>query len=429
MQDTHFADRIHDRPAGPCRLLTLDTPVDEVVSWRASFLTEPNFAAGDNLRQELAVQLLDKGTTSHDRFELARILEDRGAELNISSDGLYVDVSGRALRDDLPDVLGVVAEMLFEPAFAPEEFEKARAQIAAQIQREMENTGAQSASALSRALYDPAHPNYSPSPTEQLTQLQQIGRDAVQAYHAAHFGANDFIMVMVGDRASDPALEQAVEQHFAGWAAHDAPSTYEGQARVTAGGESQVPMPDKTNIDVRMGHALPVRRDDDAYLPLYVANYILGGNFSARLMATIRDEMGLTYGINSSLSGMSTRYDGHWQVGVTLSQENLARGVAATRAEVERFVREGATADELAAKKTTITGSYTVGLATTKRLAQSILTNAERGFDMDYLDRFPALIEALTLDEVNAAAQAHFDPDRFHTAMAGTVPEQASQAS
>jgi predicted Zn-dependent peptidase len=146
-------------------------------------------------------------------------------------------------------------------------------------------------------------------------------------------------------------------------------------------------------------------------------------------MATIRDEMGLTYGINTALSGLSTRYEGHWQVGVTLSQENLERGLAATRAEVQRFVDEGATEDELAAKKTTITGSYTVGLATTKRLAQSILTNAERGFAVDYLDRFPALIDALTLEEVNTAVQRHFDPTRFHTAMAGTIPEAVSHTA
>jgi predicted Zn-dependent peptidase len=429
MHESHFADTIRDRMAGPCRLLTLDTSVEEVVSWRGSFLTEPDFVKGDDMRQELVVQLLDKGTAQHDRFELARIFEDRGAELNISSDGLYVDLSGRALRADIPEILAVVAEMLFEPAFEPEEFEKARAQVAAQIQREMEDTGSQASSALTRALYDPAHPNYSPPPEEQLAQLQQITRDEIRAYHDAHFGANDFILSMVGDRASDPAIEQAVERHFAGWAPHDAPSTHKTAANEGAGGESRVPMPDKGNIDVRMGHPLPVRRNDDDYLPLYIANYILGGNFSARLMATIRDEMGLTYGINSSLSGISTRYNGHWQVGITLSQENLARGLDATRAEVQRFVDKGATEDELAAKKTTVTGSYTVGLATTKRLAQSILTNAERGFDVDYLDRFPSLIESLTLDEVNSAVQRHVDPARFHTAMAGTVPQEAPQGA
>jgi zinc protease len=77
----------------------------------------------------------------------------------------------------------------------------------------------------------------------------------------------------------------------------------------------------------------------------------------------------------------------------------------------------------LADKKTTITGSYTVGLATTQRLAQSILTNAERGFGTDYLDRFPQEIEGLTLEEVNEAVQAYLRPDEMHEALAGVRPE------
>ena len=90
---------------------------------------------------------------------------------------------------------------------------------------------------------------------------------------------------------------------------------------------------------------------------------------------------------------------------------------------IREFVETGVTADELDAKKTTITGSYTVGLATTERLAQSILTNAERGFDVSYLDTFPKEIRALTLEEVNAAVRRYFEPDAIQEALAGTQPE------
>jgi len=169
-----------------------------------------------------------------------------------------------------------------------------------------------------------------------------------------------------------------------------------------------------------MGHALSLRRDHEDYAALYVGNYILGGNFSARLMTTVRDERGLTYNISSGLAGVSTRYDGYWQTAVTLSHDALDEGIDATKDVISRFVEEGATADELDAKKTTITGSYTVGLATTRRLAQSVLTNAERGFSMDYLDRFPTEVEALTLEEVNDAIRRYLRPAAMHEALAGT---------
>jgi predicted Zn-dependent peptidase len=186
-------------------------------------------------------------------------------------------------------------------------------------------------------------------------------------------------------------------------------------------------MPDKSNVDVRLGHPVPIRRDHPDYHALYVGNYILGGNFAARLMNTVRDEKGLTYHIGSGLSGVTTRYAGYWQTSVTLSQDALEEGLAATTDVIRRFVEEGATEAELDDKKTTITGSYAVGLATTRRLAQSILTNAERGFDTGYLDRFPEEIRALTLEEVNAAVRTHLRPDELHEALAG-VPTEAPAA-
>jgi len=420
-----LAPQIRDRTVGPSRLLTLETAVDEVVSWRGSFLAYPDLAADDDLRQELAVSLLDKGTEHRDRFELARVLEECGAKLTLSSDGLYVDASGRALADDLPRVMDVLAEMLRAPAFNEQEFEKARAQTIAEVQRRMEKTGAQASAALSRRLFGAGHPNYSRTPETALDRLRALTVEDVRDYHESHFGATEWTLAVVGDLDHD-AVAEVVGEAFDGWRPHETEPTHDTEGIDTSPGRSVVPMPDKSNVDVRLGHTVPLRRDHEAYPALYVGNYILGGNFAARLMNTIRDEKGLTYHIGSSLSGLTTRYAGYWQTSVTLSHDALEEGIDATTAVLRRFVEEGATEAELDDKKTTITGSYAVGLATTRRLAQSILTNAERGFDVDYLDRFPEEIRALRLEEVNEAVRRYLQPDALHEALAGVPPEEAS---
>lgn len=417
-----LASRIHDREAGPGRLLTLCTSVDDIVSFRGSFVANPDPAAGDPLRQKLTVSLLDKGTEQRDRFELARVLEDCGAKLDLSSDGLYVEVSGRALVEDLPRVMDVMAEMLRTPTFNSEEFEKARAQVAADIQRRMEKTSARASAALSQRLFPEGHPNHDPASETVLERLQGLTVQDVRDYHDTHFGSTEWTLAVVGDLQHDE-VASVVTDVFDGWDPHDTPATYETDAAPSDVGRSVVPMPDKSNVDVRLGHAIPIRRDHDDYSALYVSNYILGGDFAARLMSTVRDEMGLTYSIRSSLSGITTRYAGSWQTSITLSHDAVEEGIAATKDVIREFVVEGATQEELDAKKTTITGSYTVGLATTDRLAQSILTNAERGFDISYLDDFPEEIRALTLEEVNDAVQRYFDPDAIQEALAGTRPE------
>jgi len=161
---------------------------------------------------------------------------------------------------------------------------------------------------------------------------------------------------------------------------------------------------------------------DPAYLPLYVGNYVLGGNFSARLMSVIRDEMGLTYGIRSSLSDVDALHHGMWSVSVTLSQANLETGVEETMKQLREFVLRGISEDELAEKKTTLTGSFKVGMSSTSAIAGSLLRNAEKDRSPEYLDSFPDRIEALTVGDVNERIGQYLRPDSLHMAVAGSLP-------
>ena len=283
----------------------------------------------------------------------------------------------------------------------------------------MEATGPLAAGALNRRLYPASHPNYRSEPEADLARLDALTVEDVRAYHAAHFGGRDFLVVAAGDL--DPAASAAaLRSSFEGWSEPSGGAAFATAADPTEPGRVDVDVPGKQNLDVRMGHPVDLRRDSEDFLPLFAGDYAFGGNFSARLMATVRDEQGLTYGIGSTLAGVTVEHDGHWKIAVTLSPENLERGIEATLEQARRFVEEGIRADELHEKQTTLAGSFKVGLATTNGLATALLANAERGFDVGYLDRFPRLIEALTPEGVNAAVRRYLDPGALHVAVAGT---------
>ena len=420
--DHFFSERVVEREAGNCRLFTLKTPVRSVVSFRGSFRSFPAFEQGEDLLQDLAVVMLDKGTRSRDRFAIADVLESRGAQLHFYGDGLRIGFSGRALQQDMPEVLGVLAEQLKEPLLDEEEFVKAQAQLAASLHRSLENTGSQAAAALAQRLYGPAHPNHRARPEEDLKRLAEITVEQVRAYHAAHFGANDLILSMAGD-LDEEGMEEAVRDALGAWRLHESLPEFDRAGSPAEPGFSLVPLPDKQNLDVRMGHGLPLQRDSEDYLTLYVSDFVLGGNFSSRLMSVIRDEMGLTYGIRSGLSGITTEHEGHWQISVTLSGEKLEEGLHAVRAEFERFVEAGISQEELGVAQTTITGSFKVNLATTGGLAAAVLNNAERGFHLSYLDQFPYEIDKVTLAQANEGIRRYLHPQQLQYALAGTIPE------
>ena len=419
---TRLGDRVAQHTAGPCTLYTIQTAVPEVISYRGSFVTQPDVGADEELLQELLVRMFDKGTQQRDRFQIAETLEERGAQQNFSSEGLRVEFYGRMLRAHVADVLDLLAEEFRAPALEAAEFDKARSQLIASLQRSLESTGGQASAALSRRIYARAHPNYTPPTQETIGRLQELTVADVQAYYTAHVGSNELRLVLAGD-VDEAAAVQAVAGAFDGWAPHDAPAQYASAAEPQEPGVTDVLMPGKQNIDVRMGHAIPLKRTDPDYVALYLANFALGGDFSARLMDEVRDERGLTYGIGSSLTGLTAEVEGHWQVDVTLSADRLEEGVAATREVIKEFVAEGVSAEELQAKKETVVGSFTVGLASSRALANVLHLNAVRGYDPTYLDRFREALAAATLGEVNQAIATYLDLEALQVARAGAVPQ------
>ncbi len=418
---TRYGDRVIDLQVGPCRLLLLKTSVQSVVSWEGSFIAHPNFGSDEELLLRMTTALLDKGTQHRDRFVLADVLENKGAHLSFSAHGPFVEFSGQALRDDVPDVVAVMAEQLQAPRLEADEFEKTRARMMAGFQRALDDTGIQAGGALRRELYPEAHPNYSTSTPASIKSLESLEPESVRTFHNSHFGSNELILVFVGDLDVDQIV-QAVQLHFGGWEPHLAQASYASGLKMQPPSTLEIPFPDKANVDVLFGHGLSMMRQDDLFVPLYLANHILGGNFSARLMATVRDELGLTYGIRSGLAGIRTWHPGHWQIKVTLSHDRLQEGVDATLEVVNTYITEGPSDTELENHKTTVSGSFQVGLATTEGLAGALHHNAQRGFPTSYLDTYVPEVQAVTLLQVREAINKHFNPEGLHQVRAGVLP-------
>ncbi len=413
-----FASTIREAHAPGVRLIALPTAAPGVVSVQASHpvvLADPS----DELVQDILAGVLDKGTDQMDRHAVAHALESRGAQLGFSSDSRRMGFRGKMLADDAAFVLGIAADLLARPAIDSEEVRKAAERKAASYARASTDTGAQADAALSRLLYTSDDPRHTPDFVRSAERALTIDADQVRAHHEQARTWGPLTVVLAGDVA---ALDlDAIALRFGGRAnvaAPDLPPPTDTRAQI-----ARHFIADKTNADIEMGHATVVDRQHDDYLALRVALFALGGNFSARLMQEVRDKQGLTYGIGASLSDADQGVGGAVSIRVTLSEENIERGIQSTRAVVDEWAREGLTMAELEQQKTTLIGTYTVGLATTGGLAAQAHRLATTGFDLDQLDAYPDEIDALKLDEVNGAIAAHVRPDAISTAIAGPVSD------
>jgi zinc protease len=318
-------------------------------------------------------------------------------------------------------VLGLLGEQLRTPRFDAAEFAKLKKQLAGERKRAMEDTDFRASNAFERAVFPEGHPNRPPADEKYLADLEAATLDQVKAFHAANYGPASLRLVLVGD-VDDAAVDAALRDAFAGWSGGHAIDTAKKAPALATGRTEKVLMPGKTSVSLYMGQPSGLRYTDPDRLALNMATSVLGsGFFSARLLDIIRNKEGLTYGIGAGL-GNDTYADGSWSIEGTFAPELLDKGLASTTRELRRFYEQGVGAEEFNTFKVTLTGSYKVQLATTGGVAGMLLNALQRGLGPEWVDEYPRRLEALTLEQVNAAIKKYLAPDKMVTVLAGTLP-------
>lgn len=402
-------------------VIAYPTAVKDVVTFRGSLPAGDTFSPESNIAvASLVGGMLDKGTATQDKFAIAQKLDAVGATLAFSVDDTMVGFSGKCLKKDLPLVVSLLAEQLRSPAFSEEELVKLKKQTAGRLKRALEQTGYRAGLAFSSAIYPPGHPNHEPTTEEFLAALESATVADLKAFHQKYYGPAEFTLVAVGD-IEPAALQAEVAKAFAGWTGGVKRPAYPRIAAPADTSRDQtVFMADKPNVSVIFGQASGLKYTDADALPLRVATTILGSGFTGRLMATVRDQEGLTYGIGARM-GNDTFADGDWRIIANFAPDLLEKGLASTNRELKSWYAQGVTADELARTKTNLAGTFQVGLATTDGLASTILATVHRGYPLSWIDDYTAKLDAVTLDQVNASIKKHLAPENFVLIKAGTV--------
>lgn len=415
-----IADHVaHTRVAG-IDLMTYPMGANGVVTLAGSLPAGDFFASqadGNSAVATLTEMLLDKGTTRHDKFAIARELDDVGASVSFDVGPQSLGIQGRSLRQDVPRVVQILAEELREPAFPAEEFAKVKKQFEARIRAASENVGFRARERLMLAIFPGGHPNRPVALEELQAAAAKATVEDVKGFYRKHYGPAHMKLIFVGDLDNE-AIAAAVGRAFAGWSGgiddvRTAPPVQAG------GGEEKVAIAGKTSVSMLLGQPTGLTYADVDSLALRVGTAVLGSGFTGRLMSTVRDKQGLTYGIGAGL-GDDEYVDGTWTISATFAPALLARGVTSTRGEVEKWWKEGITAQELADRKTNMIGTYQVGLSSTGAMANTILTTLERGKPLTWLDDMPKAINALTVGQVNAAIHKYLDPAKMVLVEAGT---------
>jgi zinc protease len=395
------------------------TGIKDVVTIAGALPAGDVFATENIAAASLTGSMLDKGTLTEDKFAIAKQLDRVGAQLGFGVEEQTLTVQARSLKADLPLVLKIMADELRHPAFSDEEFAKAKIAIDGSMQQQAENTGFRAGEAFSRAVFPAGHPNRQASLDEWHAAIGAITVAQAKDFHRRFYGPSHMTLVLVGDL--DIAKIQAeIKRDFAGW---NGGVAYRQAPQAASAGpvtDEVVAMPGKTSVSVLMGQATGLRYRDPDALPLRVGFAIFGSGFTGRLMGTVRDKEGLTYGIGANMAD-DTFDDGDWRIQATFAPSLLDKGLVSTQRELQKWWRDGVSAEELKAKKTDMIGSFNVSLATTGGMAGALLRTVLRGYPLTWIDDYAKSVDAVNLAQVNGAIKRYVDPQKLVIVEAGSV--------
>jgi zinc protease len=403
-------------------LLVLENPTNSTVSMAGSMRAGEYFSPpGKDSLASITASMLGKGTRRRTKLEIAEELESAGARVGLSSNTFTASVSGLSLSRDLPMIVSTLAEELREPAFPGEELDKMRQRIIANIQEEQDDTRARAYDRMTQLVFPEGNPFHQTPAEKAISQIETITVDDIREFHQTYYGPSSMILAVAGDVKAEDTYA-LFEEKLGKWqgAAESVIDIIETPLQPAAIRET-VAMKDKPNADVVIGHASRLRRSNPDFIAARIANNALGqSTLSSRLGLKVRDEMGLTYGINSSFaeSGIG---DGPFVITVTVAPENIAMAVGATIQIVNDYIASGIREDELKDEQSSIIGSFKIGLATNGGMAGQIAAAELFGLGVKYLDEYPSRVSAITKSDVDAAIRKYIHPEVATTVVAGTI--------
>lgn len=342
--------------------------------------------------------------------------EERGCSVNAGGGLHSTGFGGKALVEDLPLVLEILTDMLTAPAFPAVEVERLRGQFLTGLRESEQETGTQASRAARQLLYPPDHP-YSRLSSGSIETVQAIGRDDLATFHARYHPAGGAIAI-VGDLEPETVITM-LEARLGAWQPASQPLALElpPVPPIAERRRRDIPMPGKVQSDLIWAvHGL--RRSDPDYYAAMVANMILGRlGLGGRLGENVRENQGMAYycysGIEADLGA------GPWSAVAGVNPANVERAIAAILHEVEQFVADGPTAQELSDARDYLTGSLVLGLETNDGLAGTLLAIERYGLGLDYIDRYPAIIGGVTHEQIVAAARRYLSTERYVITVAG----------
>lgn len=363
---------------------------------------------------DMSGQLLKRGTITKSKAELDEAVEFLGGSLSTSSQ--YASVS--SLKNNFPKLMELLSEVILHPALQIEELEKVRKQTLAGIESSKDDADAISNNVMKKLVYGASHPFGEITTTKTVNAVKV---DDVKNFIKTYWIPNNAYLVFVGD--IEPALAKSLaEKNFGTWAKGSfTQPIYEKPATPATTYLAIVDRPASVQSVVAVASTVNLLKGSPNDIPSNVMNNILGGGFSGRLFANLREKHGFTYGAYSSLT--PNKQIGIFSAEASVRNEKTDSAIQEILNELN-IIRNTKVGDtELSRMKNYLAGGFARSLENPITIANFALAVARYHLPEDYYQKYLTHLAAVDASKVQEVANSLLNPAKMHIVIVGNAKQ------
>ena len=365
---------------------------------------------------DMSGQLLKRGTTTKSKAELDEAVEFLGGSLSTSSQSASVS----SLKNNFPKLMELMAEVILHPALSSDELEKVRKQTISGIESSKDDADAISNNVMKKLVYGA---NHAFGEITTVKTVNAIKVDDVKNFIKTYWIPNNAYLVFVGD--IDPANAKLLaEKNFGTWAKGTfTQPVYEKPATPATTYVAIVDRPASVQSVVAIATTVNLTKGSPNDIPSNVMNNILGGGFSGRLFANLREKHAFTYGAYSSIS--PSKQIGMFSAEASVRNEKTDSSIQEILNELN-IIRNTKVGDtELSRMKNYLAGGFARSLESPITIANFALSIAVNKLPADYYQKYLTNLAAVDAQKVQDVAAALLNPAKMHIVIVGNAKQIA----
>ncbi len=365
---------------------------------------------------DMSGQLLKRGTATKSKAELDEAVEFLGGSLFTSSQSASVS----SLKTNFPKLMELMAEVILRPALSSDELEKVRKQTISGIESSKDDADAISNNVMKKLVYGANHAFGEITTTKTVNAIKV---EDVKNFIKTYWIPNNAYLIFVGD--IDPANAKLLaEKNFGTWAKGTfTQPLYEKPAIPNTTYVAIVDRPASVQSVVAVATTVNLTKGSPNDIPSNVMNNILGGGFSGRLFANLREKHGFTYGAYSSIS--PSKQIGMFSAEASVRNEKTDSSIQEILNELN-IIRNSKVGDiELSRMKNYLAGGFARSLESPNTIANFALSIAVNHLPEDYYQKYLTNLAAVDAQKVQDVASALLNPAKMHIVIVGNAKQIA----